>query len=278
MAQTVKSTITLNNGVKIPQLGFGTALISKDQGKTVDVILKAIECGYRHLDTAMIYFNEEAVGKAVKQSRVPRNEFFITTKMWNEDMRKDRFADAFNESLDRLEMDYVDMYMLHWPVPMKYVKSWKAMEKIYETRKVRVIGVSNFNIQHLEDLGTISDIIPAVNQCEFHPRFSQTGLRKYCREHGIACEAYKPLGQGFYAGNEKLEHIAKKYKKTFAQILIRWHLQSGTIAIPKATHDEYIKSNIDVFDFELECQDMLDIDKMDVGRSTNDCTPSCFDF
>jgi diketogulonate reductase-like aldo/keto reductase len=244
----------------------------------VDVILKAIEAGYRHLDTAMIYYNEKAVGIAVKESGIPRREFFITTKMWNEDMRKDRFEDAFDESLDKLQMDYVDMYMLHWPVPMKYVKSWKAMEKIYESQKAKAIAVSNFNIQQLEDLRTISDIVPAVNQCEFHPRFSQKELRKYCFNHGIACEAYKPLGQGYYNTDAKLGFIAKKYNKTIAQILIRWHLQSGIIAIPKAAHDEYIKSNISVFDFELEAQDMLDIDAMDIGRSTNDCTPACFDF
>ncbi|MDR1288296.1 MAG: aldo/keto reductase [Treponema sp.] len=198
--------------------------------------------------------------------------------MWNEDMRKDRFMDAFNESLDRLKMDYVDMYMLHWPVPMKYVKSWKAMEKIYETKKARAIGVSNFNIQQLEDLRAISDIIPAVNQCEFHPFFYQPELRRYCWNHGIACEAYKPLGQGFYLDNEKLAGIARKYDKTITQILIRWHLQSGIIAIPKATHNEYIRANIEVFDFELESQDMFEINAMDTGRSTNDCTPACFDF
>jgi diketogulonate reductase-like aldo/keto reductase len=277
MARSIASTITLNNGVKIPQLGFGTALISEDQGKNVDVILKAIQAGYRHIDTASKYENEEAVGKAVKQSGILRSEFFITTKIWNEDMRKNRFREAFDESLKKLDMDYVDMYMIHWPVPLKYVKTWKELEKIYEAKQTRVIAVSNFNIQQLEDLRATSDIVPAVNQCEFHPRFSQPQLREYCKSRGIMCQAFKPLGQGTYVNDEKLKAIGKKYNKNFAQVLIRWHLQSGIIAIPKAAHDAYIKSNVDVFDFELDTQDMMDIDAMNIGRSTGGSTPTCFD-
>jgi diketogulonate reductase-like aldo/keto reductase len=278
MARSIDSTITLNNGVKIPQLGFGTALISPDQGKNADVVLKAIAAGYRHIDTASKYDNEEAVGKAVKQSGIPRSEFFITTKIWNEDMRKNRFQEAFEESLKKLDMDYVDMYMIHWPVPLKYIKTWKELEKIYETKRAKVIAVSNFNIQQLENLRACSDIVPAVNQCEFHPRYSQPQLRDYCKSRGIISQAFKPLGQGAYVNDEKLKAIGKKYNKSFAQVLIRWHLQTGIIAIPKATHDDYIKSNADVFDFELDTQDMFDIDAMNTGRSTSASTPDCFDF
>jgi diketogulonate reductase-like aldo/keto reductase len=168
--------------------------------------------------------------------------------------------------------------MIHWPIPQKYIKTWKALEKIYETKRAKVIAVSNFNIQQLEDIRACSDIVPAVNQCEFHPRFSQPQLRNYCRSQGIMCQAFKPLGQGAYVSNEKLKAIGKKYNKDFAQVLIRWHLQSGIIVIPKATHDAYIKSNADVFDFELDTQDMIDIDTMNVGRSTGGSTPTCFDF
>lgn len=278
MKRNIHSTVLLNNGVKIPQLGFGTALISEDEGKTIDVLLQAIEAGYRHLDTATVYYNESAVGKAIKQSKIPREDFFITTKLWNEDMRQNRQMEAFEESMEKLQIDYVDLYLLHWPVPQKYIKSWKTLEKIYETGKARAIGVSNFTIPLLEDLKLTTDITPAVNQCEFHPQFMRTELRGYCQKRGIAFEAFKPLGQGAYVGNPVLEEIAKENGKTFAQILIRWHLQHGIIVIPKASHEDYIKSNMDVFDFELNTEEMNRIDSMNRERSTSDCTADCFDF
>ncbi len=278
MKRSLQSCLTLNNGVRIPQLGFGTALISEDEGKTIDVILQAIEAGYRHLDTATVYYNEAAVGKAVKQSGIPREEFFITTKLWNTDMRQDRQMEAFQESLDKLQTDYVDMYLIHWPIPQKYIKSWKVLEKIYAAGKARTIGVSNFTIAQLEDLKTTSDITPAVNQCECHPAFMRKELRDYCEKRGIAFEAFKPLGQGAYVGNAILEEIARKNGKSFAQVLIRWHLQHGTIIIPKATHANYIKANRDVFDFELDSEEMRLIDAMNRERSTGDCTSDCFDF
>lgn len=278
MKRSIQSTITLNNGVQIPQLGFGTALISEDEGKTVDVILQAIEAGYRHLDTATVYYNEAAVGKAVKQSGIPREEFFITTKLWNEDIRQGRMAEAFEESLEKLQMDYVDLYMVHWPIHNKYVKSWKTLEKIYADQRARAIGVSNFSIRQLEDLRMTSEIVPAVNQCEFHPRFMRNELREYCRKHGIAFEAFKPLGQGAYVNDPVLQRIAEKNGKSFAQALIRWHLQHGIIAIPKSAHEKYIRANMDVFDFELDSQEMAEIDAMNVERGTSDCTSDCFDF
>ncbi len=278
MKREILSCLTLNNGVRIPQLGFGTALISEDEGKTVDVILQAIEAGYRHLDTAMVYYNETAVGKAVRQSGIPREEFFITTKLWNTDMRADRQAEAFAESLERLEMEYVDLYLIHWPVPQKYIKSWRILEEIYRQKKARAIGVSNFTIPLLEDLKQVADVIPAVNQCESHPACMRRELRDYCEKQGIAFEAFKPLGQGAYVGNPVLEEIARKNGKSFAQIIIRWHLQHGIIIIPKATHTEYIQANRDVFDFELDSEEMRMIDSMNKERSTSDCTADCFDF
>lgn len=278
MKRTLNSCITLNNGVKIPQLGFGTALISEDEGKTVDVILQAIDAGYRHLDTAMVYHNERAVGKAVKQSGIPREEFFITTKLWNEDMRKDRQRKAFEESLEKLDMDYVDLYLLHWPIPQKYIKSWAVLEEIYREGKARAVGVSNFTIAQLEDLRMTTDLTPAVNQCECHPTFFRPELREYCKKRGIAFEAFKPLGQGAYVNHPLLREIAEKNGKSFAQVLIRWHLQHGTIIIPKATHEKYIKANRDVFDFELDSEEMRLIDDLDRNRSTSNCTSNCFDF
>ncbi len=278
MRRTLQSTITLNNGVKIPQLGFGTALISNDEGATINVVLQAIEAGYRHLDTAMIYHNEEAVGKAVRQSGIDREEFFITTKLWNEDMRQNRQSEAFEESLEKLQMDYVDMYMIHWPVPQKYIKSWKILEGIYFNKRARVIGVSNFTVNQLEDLHMTSDVIPAVNQCEFHPRFARPVLREYCKKNNIAFEAYKPLGQGVYKDNPVLAEIGEKHGKSFAQVLIRWDLQHGVITIPKSAHEKYIESNLDVFDFELDSEEMAIIDAMDINRSTGTSTADCFDF
>ena len=278
MFRSLQSVITLNNGVKIPQLGFGTALISEDEGKTVDVILQAIEAGYRHLDTAMVYYNEAAVGKAVRQSGIPREEFFITTKMWNEDLRQDRYREAFEESLEKLQMDYVDMYMIHWPVPNKYIKAWKEMEKIYAEKKARVLGVSAFNAFQIEQLLMCSDIVPAVCQVECNPRFARTALRRFCKEKGIMLQAFRPLGQGAYAGDAVLGKIAEKHGKSIPQVIIRWHLQRGVIAIPKSAHADRIRENADVFDFELDTDDMLAIAAMNVERGTCAETSACFDF
>jgi diketogulonate reductase-like aldo/keto reductase len=279
MIRHISPSVKSNNGVFIPQIGFGTAWISNDEGKTIDVILKALEAGYRHFDTAANYHNESAVGKAIQQSGIPREDIFIATKIWNDDVRKEWFAAALDESLEKLGMDYVDMYMLHWPVPMKYVKAWKGMEKLYETKKVKSIGVCNFTINQLQELRKISDILPVVNQFEFNPRFAQPELREYCDSNNIACEAFAPLGTGFYVNDVALQNIGEKHGKTFAQVVLRWDIQKGMITIPKASHDEYIYSNIDIFDFELDSQDIAEIDAMDIGRATFEFgTPDCFDF
>lgn len=278
MYRSINSVVTLNNGVQIPQLGFGTALISKDEGKTVDVILQAIEAGYRHLDTAMVYYNEAAVGEAVRQSGIPREEFFITTKMWNEDLRQDRYREAFEESMEKLQMDYVDMYMVHWPVPNKYIKAWKEMEKIYSEKRARVLGLSAFNAFQIDQVLMCADVQPAVLQIECNPRFSRPDLFQYCKEHGIAMQAFKPLGQGAYMGDEVLAEIGKKHGKTVPQVIIRWHLQRGVIAIPKSAHKERIIENANVFDFELDTDDMNRIEAMNINKSTSNNTAACFDF
>lgn len=278
MRRSINTAVTLNNGVRMPQLGFGTALISEDEGKTVEVILQALAAGYRHLDTAMVYYNEKAVGKAVRQSGIPREEIFITTKMWNTDLRADRYREAFEESLEKLQMDYVDLYMIHWPVPGKYIKAWKEMEKIYAEKKARALGVSAFNAFQIEQLLMCSDIIPAVNQVECNPRFARVELYRFCRAHGIFLEAFRPLGQGAYLDDPVLAEIAEKHGKNRMQVIIRWHLQRGVIAIPKSAHAEYIRANADVFDFELDTDDMNRIAAMNIERGTSTCTSACFDF
>ena len=189
-----------------------------------------------------------------------------------------RQAEAFEESLEKLQMEYVDLYLIHWPVPQKYIKSWKVLEEIYRKKKARAIGVSNFTISLLEDLKQVAEITPAVNQCESHPACMRSELRDYCQKQGIAFEAFKPLGQGAYVKNPLLEEVALKNGKSIAQVLIRWHLQHGTIIIPKSTHTEYIQANRDVFDFELDSEEMRLIDSMNRERSTSNCTADCFDF
>ncbi len=278
MKSSLTTTIKLNNGIEIPQIGFGTALISEDESETVEIVLQALEAGYRHLDTAAVYKNETAVGKAIAKSKIPREELFVTTKLWNEDMRCDRMEQAFEESMEKLQLDYIDLYLIHWPVHNMYIKAWCTLEKIYHEKRARAVGVSNFSIRQLEDLRMCSELIPAVNQCEFHPRFMREELRRYCFERGIAFQAYKPLGQGIYVDNSILKEIAQNNNKSFAQVLLRWHLQHGVITIPKSVHKNYIYANADIFDFELTAQEMHTIDRMNIEVGTNDCTADCFNF
>jgi diketogulonate reductase-like aldo/keto reductase len=259
-------------------LGFGTFDSGFDDKAAIDSVLWALEAGYRHIDTAACYKNEEAIGKAIRQSGIPREDLFVTTKLWNEDMRQDCSEKAFEESLEKLGLSYVDLYLLHWPIPNKYVRCWKVLEKIYEDKKVRAIGVSNFTIGQLENIAIISKYTPAVNQCEFHPNFAQPELHSYCTANGIAYEAYKPLGQGAYAHNPVLLEIAKQNNKSVFQVILRWCLQNDVIAIPKSLHREYIRSNIDIYDFELDIDDMKKINAMDKNKSLGSCTPECFDF
>jgi methylglyoxal/glyoxal reductase len=284
MSRSIKSIITLNNGVKIPQLGFGTALIGAghpskiDEGFNIEVILKAITAGYRHFDTASNYCNEAAVGKAIRQSGIPREEFFITTKLWTEDMRQNRQREAFNESLQRLKMNYVDLFLIHWAVPEKYVRSWVILENIYNDGLARSIGVSNFTPTHLENIRLVSSIVPVINQCECHPQHANFELKEYCRKQKIAFEAFAPLGQGIYKDNQRLLYIANQYGKSISQVIIRWHLQNDTILFPMSTSEAHIQENANVYDFELDSEDMRIINEMDCNRSLLSGTPDCFDW
>ena len=259
----ILSTKKLNNGIEIPYLGLGV-FRSEDGEETYNAVRWALDAGYRHIDTAKIYGNEASVGRAIADSGVAREEIFLTTKLWNEDMRQGRQLQAFQESLDLLLTDYVDLYLIHWPVKGKYVESWKAMEEIYASGRAKAVGVSNFHQHHLEDIAAVSDLVPAVNQIECHPRLSQEPLRAYCESKGIAFEAWSPLGGSInpLVKEDAFIAIGKKYGKSAAQVILRWDLQRDIITIPKSVHQNYIQQNAQIFDFELSAEDMAAIDAM----------------
>ena len=253
---------TLNNGVEIPQLGLGVWQ-TKDGQEVIDSIHAAVDHGYRLIDTAAIYGNEEGVGEAIRTASIPREELFITTKLWNSDQGYDATLQAFDKSMERLGLEYVDMYLIHWPVPKldKYIDTWKALETIYKQGRAKAIGVCNFNVDHLEKLLAASEIKPAVNQIELHPRLQQRELRDYCQANGIRIESWSPIGGtgGDLLDDPTLAIIADKHHKSTAQIVLRWHVQLGLIVIPKSVHAERIQQNADVFDFELDNDDMAKI-------------------
>lgn len=251
----INSKIKLNNGVDIPLFGLGTFL-TKAGEETLGSVRYALDIGYRHIDTAAFYANEKDVGIAVKQSRIAREEIFITTKVWNSDQGYNKTLKAFEDSLRKLDSDYIDLYLVHWPVPELRGETWKALEKIYSTGKARSIGVSNYTIRHLEELLKACEIVPAVNQVELSPFLQQSELMKYSKDNGIIIEAYSPLTRGKKLNDKNLIAISNKYSKTTAQILIRWALQYNTIVLPKSAKQERIKENADVFDFEISNEDM----------------------
>ncbi|WP_223691255.1 aldo/keto reductase [Leifsonia poae] len=256
-------TLKLNNGTSIPQLGFGVFRV--DPAETTHIVTDALEVGYRHLDTAAIYGNETGVGEAIAASGIAREELFVTTKLWN-DRQTDAQA-AFDESLGKLGLDYVDLYLIHWPTPEKdtFVEAWKELEKIAATGRAKAIGVSNFLVPHLEKLLAETDVVPAVNQIELHPAHQQPAVTAFSREHGIQIEAWGPLGQGKYPLFDAPEVAApaEAHGKTPAQVVIRWHLQSGNIVFPKSNRRERMAENFDVFDFELTAAEMATITAME---------------
>ena len=257
----IQSTITLNNGTVIPQIGLGV-FRTPDGDTTVNAVQAALENGYRHIDTAMIYRNETSVGEGIRRSGVPRGDLFVTTKLWNDDIRAHRGKEAFQESLDRLGMDYVDLYLIHWPVPGCYLSTWKVLEEIQKSGRALSIGVSNFEIRHLEELEANSGIIPAVNQIECHPLCYPKELIDYCQDKGIQVQAYAPLARGAYLDNDVMCVLGTKYAHTPAQIGLRWATQKGISVIPKSVHPDRIRSNGNIFDFTIEQEDMDLIDTL----------------
>lgn len=259
--------VTLNNGLKMPQLGFGVWRVDDAQATTA--VSQALETGYRLIDTAMIYKNENGVGKAIRESAVPRDELFITTKVWNSDQGYDNTLRAFDASLERLGLDYIDLYLIHWPTPKydRYVDTYKALEKLYHEGRTKAIGVCNFDIEHLERILTECDVKPVLNQVECHPHFAQNELKDFCAKHDIFVEAWGPLEQGGEVlKNPVVAQIAAEHDKTPAQAILRWHLQNNSIVIPKSVTPSRIKENFEVFDFELTTEQMEQINSLNLNR------------
>lgn len=261
MATSLKDTVKLHNGVEMPWFGLGVFKVENGSEAT-ESVKAAIKNGYRSIDTAAVYKNEEGVGIGIKESGVAREELFITSKVWNEDQGYDTTLAAFEKSLERLQLDYLDLYLIHWPGKDKYKDTWRALEKLYKDGKIRAIGVSNFQVHHLEELLKDAEIKPMVNQVEFHPRLTQKELRDYCKKQGIQLEAWSPLMQGQLLDNAVLTQIAEKYNKSVAQVILRWDLQHEVVTIPKSIKEHRIIENADIFDFELSQEDMDKIDAL----------------
>lgn len=272
----IKGTFELHNGVRMPYFGLGVYL-SEDGQEVIDAIKWAVEAGYRHIDTASIYANEEGVGEGIKQCGAKREDLFAVSKVWNADQGYESTLKAFNDSLKRLDLDYLDLYLIHWPVKGKYKESWRALEQLYKERKVRAIGVSNFLQHHLEDLLETAEIVPMVNQMEFHPYLVQQDLLDYCKAHKIQYEAWSPMMQGRIFDMDDLKVMAKKYNKSVAQIVLRWDLQKGVITIPKSSKKERIEANAAIFDFELAYEDVAYLDSLEKGKRFGP-DPDTFDF
>ncbi|MEV6957864.1 aldo/keto reductase [Streptomyces sp. NPDC051207] len=259
--------IILNNGVEMPQLGYGVWQVPDDEAESA--VVTALEAGYRSIDTAAIYGNEQGTGKAIAASGIAREELFVTTKLWNSEQGYDSTLRAFDASLDRLGLDYVDLYLIHWPLPSRdrYVDTYRAFEKLHADGRIRAIGVSNFLPEHLERLIGETSVVPAVNQIELHPHLQQRVAREYHAEHGIATEAWSPLGQGKgLLEVPAIVAIARKHDRTPAQVVLRWHLQLGNVVIPKSVTPSRIRENIAVFDFSLDDEDLAAISALNEDR------------
>jgi len=271
--------LTLNNGRKIPQFGFGVFLVPPDE--TAAATTKAFELGYRHIDTAQMYRNEAGVGEAIARSDLARDEIFITSKLNNGNHLPDDARSSFDESLKALGLDYVDLFLIHWPVPTLYdgdfVSTWKVLEEFYRDGRARSIGVSNFQTNHLNRLANEADVVPAVNQIEVHPYLIQDELRGYCADHGIAVEAWSPIARGKVLDDPTIGAIADRVGKSVAQVTLRWHIQRGDVVFPKSVNADRIAENIDIFDIELSGDDMAAITALNRDERIGP-DPNTFDF
>ncbi|MED1665163.1 aldo/keto reductase [Brevibacillus laterosporus] len=280
MAKNLQATTTLHNGTKMPWFGIGVFKV-EEGSELVSAVKSAIKHGYRSIDTAAIYGNETSVGQAIHEGiqeiNLPREDLFVTSKVWNADLGYEATLAAFETSLDKLGLEYLDLYLIHWPVKGKYKEAWRALEKLYKDGRVKAIGVSNFQIHHLEDLMEKAEIKPMINQVEFHPYLTQKELITFCRAHDIQVEAWSPLMQGQLLDNPVLQEIADKHGKTVAQVILRWDLQHGVITIPKSTKEHRIVENASVFDFELTKEEMDRIDALNQNHRVGP-DPDNFDF
>lgn len=270
----ISGTFALHNGVEMPYLGLGVYQ-AEEGGEVERAVGWALEAGYRHIDTASFYGNEKGVGQAVRESGLPRESVFVTSKVWNADQGYQSTLDAFHQSIEKLDLEYLDLYLVHWPVAGLYKDTWRALETLYGEGKVRAIGVSNFLRHQLEDLLDTAKTVPMVNQMEFHPYLQRPELQAYCREKGIQYEAWSPLMQGEVFRLPEMKAMAKRYNRTIAQIVLRWDLQKGVITIPKSSKKDRIEANGALFDFELAPADMDTLDAMERGRRFG---PDPYDF
>ncbi|BAH45553.1 probable 2,5-diketo-D-gluconic acid reductase [Brevibacillus brevis NBRC 100599] len=280
MPKHLQDTTTLYNGVKMPWMGLGVFKV--EEGQELELAVKnAIKHGYRSIDTAAIYNNEEGVGRGIRaglqEAGITREDLFVTSKVWNADLGYESTLQAYETSLKKLGLEYLDLYLIHWPVEGKFKEAWRALETLYKKGLVKAIGVSNFHVHHLEELLKDAEIKPMVNQVEFHPRLSQDELRAYCKEQGIQFEAWSPLMQGQLLDNPVLKGIAEKHGKSIAQVIIRWDLQNGVVTIPKSTKEHRIVENASVFDFELSKEDMEMIHSLNQNHRVGP-DPDNFDF
>lgn len=280
MAKNLQDTTALHNGIKMPWFGIGVFKV-EEGSELVAAVKSAIKHGYRSIDTAAIYGNETSVGQAIhegiQEANISREDLFVTSKVWNADLGYEATLAAFETSLTKLGLEYLDLYLIHWPVKGKYKEAWRALEKLYKDGRVKAIGVSNFQIHHLEDLMGEAEIKPMINQVEFHPYLTQKELITFCRAHDIQMEAWSPLMQGQLLDNPVLQEIADKHGKTVAQVILRWDLQHGVVTIPKSTKEHRIVENASVFDFELTQEEMDRIDALNQNHRVGP-DPDNFDF
>ncbi|AZV63127.1 aldo/keto reductase [Peribacillus frigoritolerans] len=280
MVKNLQDTTTLHNGVEMPWFGLGVFKVEEGP-ELVNAVKMAIKHGYRSIDTAAIYENEEGVGQGIreglKEAGISREDLFVTSKVWNADLGYESTIAAYEKSLQKLGLEYLDLYLIHWPVEGKYKEAWRALETLYKEGKVKAIGVSNFQIHHLKDLMEDAEVKPMVNQVECHPRLTQKEVQAFCKEQGIQFEAWSPLMQGELLDNEVLQAIATKHGKSVAQVILRWDLQNGIVTIPKSTKEHRIVENSTVFDFELTEEEMNQIDGLNQNHRVGP-DPDNFNF
>ncbi|MBJ9987166.1 aldo/keto reductase [Paenibacillus sp. S28] len=280
MTQHVQSKTRLNNGIEMPWLGLGVFKV-EEGSELVEAVKAAVKHGYRSIDTAAVYANETSVGQGIREALadngLKREDLFVTSKVWNADLGYDSTIAAYETSLNKLGLDYLDLYLIHWPVAGKYKEAWRAMEQLYKVGRVKSIGVSNFQVHHLEDLMKDAEIVPVINQVEFHPMLTQKELRDFTKQHNIQLEAWSPLMQGELLNHPLLKELADKYGKSIAQVILRWDLQHEVVTIPKSTKEHRIVENASLFDFELSREDMDRIDGLNENRRVGP-DPDNFDF